>query len=151
MRACCIVLLCVGACADDAATTVNLGPSARSKMDDITEAVERLNQLTGQETFSLRLVDSDDRIDDQVILRVEGGLGRNATHDIRIGNTKRTPRGVIARIVPMATPCAIAHELGHAAGLKHVSDEHNLMYPETGRDRWQLNAEQLDYLRATTF
>jgi hypothetical protein len=46
-----------------------------------------------------------------------------------------------------AQSCAIAHELGLAAGLGHVEDPTNLMYRFTAANRWGLNQSQLALLR----
>ncbi len=138
----------LGACgANDTSTHVNVAPSAEAKMDDIMEAVEKLNELIGEETYSVHAVDSEQRIDGEVILRGTTELGESDAHEIRIGNTKKTRDGVIVRIDPRATPSAIAHELGHAAGLKHVDDVANLMYRATAPHRWGLNEDQLELLR----
>jgi hypothetical protein len=142
-----LLFLALGACAHDASTVVNVAPSAEPKMEEIAEAVERLNQQTGEETFVLRVVDSEERVDGEVILRGTRDLGKASAHEVRIGNTKRTREGVIVRIVLYATASAIAHELGHAAGLKHVDDSDNLMFRETAPNRWALNADQLTLLR----
>jgi hypothetical protein len=144
-----IALLLVGAgCGGDLGTHVNVAPSAESKLDDIMEAVDRLNSEIGEDVYALRIVDSEDRIDGEVIVRVTEELGLNDAHQVRIGNTKKTREGVVVRIDPRATASAIAHELGHAAGLSHVDDRDNLMYFATSSTRWGLSEEQLQHLRA---
>lgn len=141
-------LILLGACgANDTSTHVNVAPSAEAKMEEVLEAVEKLNEMIGEETYSVRAVDSEERVDGEVILRGTTELGESAAHEVRIGNTKKTRDGVVVRIDPRATPSAIAHELGHAAGLKHVDDPTNLMYRATAPNRWGLNEEQLEVLR----
>ncbi len=138
----------VGACGYDTSTIVNVAPSADTKMDDIAEAVERLNALLGEELYVLQSVDSEERIDGEIVIRGVDELEKKRPLETRIGNTKKTRKGVVVRIVPRATPSAIAHELGHAAGLSHVEDPSNLMFRETAPARFLLNEEQLEYLRA---
>jgi hypothetical protein len=147
MRALLLTVLLLSACADDTSTRVNVAPSAEPKMDDILEAVERLNREIGEDTYALQAVDSEERVDGVVIIRASEELGRSDEQAIRIGNTKKTHEGVVVRIVALATPSAIAHELGHAAGLSHVDDPTNLMYPVTAPNRWGLNEDQLEILR----
>lgn len=138
----------LGACGYDTSTVVNVAPSAEEKTEDIVDAVERLNELIGDPLYVVRAVDSEDRIDGEIVIRSVEELTRSNPHETRIGNTKKTPKGVVVRIVSRATPSAIAHELGHAAGLSHVEDQDNLMFRETAPDRFLLNEEQLAYLRA---
>jgi hypothetical protein len=56
-------------------------------------------------------------------------------------------------------PCVLAHEILHFAGLKHVDDRRNIMYPHCSRDfldhaqleDWQRDQlSRLDAIRATT-
>ncbi len=141
------LLWALGACGYDTSTVVNVAPSADAKTEDIVEAVERLNELIGEALYVVRAVDSEDRIDGEIVVRV-ADLEKTNPHETRIGNTKKTHKGVVVRIVTRATPSAIAHELGHAAGLSHVEDQDNLMFRETAPERFLLNDAQLDYLRA---
>lgn len=142
----CSILL--GACGQtDTSTHVNVAPSAEAKMDDILVAVEKLNEKIGEETYTVHAVDSEERVDGEVILRGSTELGESSAHEVRIGNTKKTRDGIVVRIDPRATASAIAHELGHAAGLKHVDDPTNLMYRATAPNRWGLNEDQLELLR----
>ena len=137
----------LSACSCDTSTRINVAPSAADKMDEILVAVERLNEEIGMDVYSVQTVDSEDVIDGQVIVRCQAELGRNSAHQTRVGRTKKTHDGVIVRIASVASACAIAHELGHAAGLEHVDDPTNLMYGVTAADRWGLNSSQLALLR----
>jgi predicted Zn-dependent protease len=140
-------LWALSACAYDTSTIVNVAPSAEDKLDAIQEAVVRLNERIGMDTYTVQSVDSEDKIDGQVVIRCTQELGENGSHETRVGNTQKTRDGVLIRIAKRATPSAIAHELGHAAGLEHVNDEKNLMYRVTAPDHWGLNEEQLSHLR----
>lgn len=44
-------------------------------------------------------------------------------------------------------PQTLAHEIGHSLGLEHVDDDANLMHPELGPGRFELNDEQLETAR----
>lgn len=132
----------------DTSTRINVAPSAAEKMDEILAAVDRLNEEIGMDVYSVQTVDSENAIDGQVILRAELDLGENSLHETRVGRTKKTHDGVVVRIARTARACAIAHELGHAAGLEHVDDPTNLMYRITAANRWGLNSSQLARLRA---
>lgn len=142
-----LLLAALAGCADDLSTDVNVAPSAERKMDAVLKAVDRLNAQLGEEIYTVRTVSSEQRIDGEVVLRVVGDLGMPNAFERRVGHTDRTARGVIVNIIPSATPASIAHELGHAAGLVHVDDVTNLMYPVTIPTRWSLNAHQIEGLR----
>jgi hypothetical protein len=142
-----LALWALSACGYDTSTIVNVAPSAEEKLGDIVDAVDRLNQRIGMDTYTIQTVDSEEKIDGQVIIRCAPELGENSAHETRVGNTQKTHDGVVVRIAKRATPSAIAHELGHAAGLEHVNDETNLMYRVTAPTRWGLNEEQLSRLR----
>jgi len=141
-------LVFFSACSYDTSTRINVAPSAADKMDEILFAVDRLNDEIGMDVYSLQTVDSEDAIDGEVIVRSQLDLGENSLHETRVGRTKKTHDGVVVRIARTARACAIAHELGHAAGLEHVDDPTNLMYRITAANRWGLNASQLTQLRA---
>ncbi len=138
----------LSACSYDTSTRINVAPSAADKMDEILVAVDRLNEEIGMDVYSVQTVDSEDAIDGQVIVRAQAELGENSLHETRIGRTQKTHDGVVVRIARAARACAIAHELGHAAGLEHVDDPTNLMYRVTAANRWGLNSSQLTKLRA---
>jgi hypothetical protein len=138
----------LSACSNDTSTVVNVAPSALEKMDDILAAVDRLNEEIGMEVYSVHTVYSEDAIDGQVIVRFEQALGENSADETRAGRTRKTRHGVVVRIARAAQPRAIAHELGHAAGLEHVNDRTNLMYRVSLGERWSLNPSQLAWLRA---
>jgi hypothetical protein len=138
----------LSACSADTSTRINVAPSAADKMDEILVAVDRLNDEIGMDVYSLQTVDSEDAIDGEVIVRSQLDLGENSLHETRVGRTKKTHDGVVVRIARTARACAIAHELGHAAGLEHVDDPTNLMYRITAANRWGLNSSQLTRLRA---
>jgi predicted Zn-dependent protease len=138
----------LSACGYDTSTRINVAPSAADKMDEILVAIDRLNEEIGMDVYSVQTVDSEDAIDGQVIVRAQSDLGENSLHETRVGRTKKTHEGVVVRITRTARACAIAHELGHAAGLEHVDDPTNLMYRITAPNRWGLNSSQLAKLRA---
>lgn len=140
-------LLWLCACGFDTSTQINVAPSAEVKLDEILVAVDRLNEEIGAEVYTVRSVDSEAAIDGQVVVRCQSELGENSAHETRVGSTKKTHDGVVIRIAAVAGPCAIAHELGHAAGLEHVDDPTNLMYRITAANRWRLNPQQLARLR----
>lgn len=99
------------------------------------------------QTYIVQAVGSEAMIDGEVIVRGTQALGKNSAHETRVGSTRKTRSGVVVYIARNATPCAIAHEFGHAAGLEHVDDATNLMYRVTAPDRWRLNDAQLEHLR----
>ena len=139
------MLLC--ACSYDTSTRINVAPSALDEMSEILVAVDRLNEEIGMNVYSVQSVDSEAAIDGEVIVRCQVELGENNAHETRIGRTSKTREGVIIRVTRTAGACAIAHELGHAAGLEHVDDPTNLMYRVAAANRWGLNQSQLARLR----
>jgi cell division protein FtsX len=142
-----LIIGLLSACSNDTSTRINVAPSALDKMDEILVAVDRLNEEIGMDVYSVQTVDSEDAIDGEVIVRFQPELGENSAHETRVGRTNKTHDGVVVRIARAAQPCAIAHELGHAAGLEHVDDPTNLMYRITAANRWGLNQSQLALLR----
>ena len=142
-----VCTLALSGCIYDTSTVVNVAPSAQAKLGEIRVAVTRLNQQIGDETYIVQSVDSEARIDGEMIVRCTDALEKHAAHETRVGNTHKTRAGVVVTIAENASACAIAHEFGHAAGLEHVSDETNLMYRVTAPTRWHLNSAQLDQLR----
>jgi hypothetical protein len=140
MRAAWLFLVAVVGCAD-VSTRVNVAPSAHDGVELVAGAVERLNAAVGVERYSLRMVDHEHRVDGQVIVRgVDGPVGS----DGRTAECKRTTRGVVVRLGPDATEIAVAHELGHAAGLEHHGGENNLMNAHAVG--WELTAGQVDVI-----
>jgi hypothetical protein len=140
-----VALVALSACSScaplDTGHVVNVAPSAEAQMESIESAVSMLNRAIGEPVFTLRVVDSAERRDNEIVVR-EADLGSK-----KVGHTLRTRNGVIVRIKPNATVRTIAHELCHAAGLGHVEPRHNLMHINNQKGHWSLTYEQLDQLR----
>lgn len=136
-----VVLL--GACGRDEGHIVNVAPSAHEQMGTIADAVDRLNELAGHESWWVRAVDHEHRRDDEIIVRQDRGV-RVTDTDIVHGKTVRTHKGVIIHIPANVSVRAFAHELGHAGGLDHVSDSDNLMYKRDNAGEWTLTEDQLN-------
>lgn len=139
-------LLFLNACGD-IARDVNVAPSAHHQMETLAAAVDRMNELAGREEWSIRAVDREHRLDDEIIVRQEKGVRVTEDGDFVKGHTDRTHKGVIIRIADDCSERAFAHELGHAAGLSHVNDKGNLMYERANSGEWTLTEEQLDEIR----
>ncbi len=137
------VLLASG-CGEQTTTRIVTAPSAASRYEDIREAVDRLNEEVGEEVFTLGVASGEGPVDGYAVVRVVDQLaGEEQT-----GSTWRDSKGVVIRILPTTSTVQIAHEFGHAAGLKHVPYRVNLMFARARN--WRLTDEQRRALIAQT-
>lgn len=125
----------------DMSTRVNVAPSAHDDAVSVLEAALRLNEAIGYDAYSVALVDHEHRIDGEVIVRGSDVPLKPAG---RRGKCQITTRGVIVTMGPDFQAQSVAHELGHAAGLKHHDDESNLMF-ETAEE-WDLTEDQISVM-----
>ena len=130
----CVVLS--SACAD-ISTRVNVAPSAMGKFDDISTAIEQLNAIVKTDAYTLDLTVHERRADNEVVVRGREELGQRVR-----GLCTRELRGIVVLVTPDSSALQVAHELGHAARLKHVDDRSNLMHPQA--QRWGLTEAQID-------
>lgn len=145
------LLFLLSACSIDVSRTVNVAPSAQGQEQAIQAAVDALNAKTGAESFTAWTVDSGKRIDGEIVVRqdADGQIGpeQKGKDSKTAGETQPTRFGVVVTLIADAPVRLIAHELGHAAGLEHVSDPGNLMYPSALPGEWTLTEEQIDRIR----
>lgn len=129
MRAIVLALLLASGCAADFGTVVNVGPSAERHIEEIADAVDEMNGLLGYKVFSVRMVDSDEMIDDQVIVRHRDAPFRRES---AAAFTRLTSFGLVISMRDTCNERCFLHELGHAGGLMHSSDPKNTMFHEVG-------------------
>lgn len=141
LRLLALAALVSAACALDTSHRVNVAPSAHAELPLVLDAVDRLNEMVGADVFSVYVVDSGHRLDNEIVVRV-GDTGEGVK-----AYTVRTRRGVIIVIRSSSAPEVIAHELGHAVGLNHAPTRGNLMYRNSDGIGWQLTQRQLERLR----
>lgn len=132
-----IALTCFTGCYDTS-TIVNIAPSAHHIGPTIQEAVDKLNEVTGN-AYTVRYAPSEKRIDNQIIVRHYEFKRQRI-----VGNCYKNHKGVIVRLSNYANSMHVAHELLHSIGLEHVQEPNNLMNP-TPAD-WNLNEFQLEIL-----
>jgi hypothetical protein len=94
-------------------------------IEEIAAGVDGMNELVGYDVFTLRMVDSDARIDEEIVFRYHP-----EPFDIpaQAAECENTSTGVIIEVQDRCTSRCVMHELGHAAGLKHVADKENTMH-----------------------
>jgi hypothetical protein len=124
-----IVVLLAG-CSPDVSNVVNVGPSAEHQIESIMAGVDEMNDLLGEEVFTVKIVDSDKRIDGEIIVRHREEPFSNPKKTANCSNTRE---GVIISIMDRCNGRCVLHELGHASGLVHVSDPENTMYEFWGK------------------
>jgi len=117
--------LLMSGCAVDFGSVVNVGPSAERHIEKIVEAADEMNGLLGYDVFSVRMVDSDEMIDGQVIVRHRGSP---FTVPSTLARTVLTRSGIAIYVRDVCDERCFLHELGHAGGLMHSSDPKNTMF-----------------------
>lgn len=132
-----LALLLAAACAPETSQDVKVAPSADSHLEDIRLAVDRLNERAGGDPFSLSSVSDGHRRDGAVVVR-------SGDPSPYVATTDRTRKGVVIVLGRHVDARGIAHELGHAAGLKHHPDRGNLMYDDATATGWALEEWQVD-------
>jgi len=135
----------------DHSTDVNVSPEAEAAMPQILKAVDDLNAAASGPIYTVKAVSSGERVDGEIIIRI--GKTKDTVNGPALGLTHSTRFGVIITLLNTdVTSNTIAHELGHAAGLGHVEDKGNLMYPyeEAKRKQWLLTAGQVKEMWGTT-
>lgn len=143
MRVFCVFLFGLLLTACDTSGHINVAPSAHHLEDRIRAAADQLNEEAGDLVFTVELVNSEDRINNQIVLR---SAPRGDGEDVG-GHTSLRVFGSVINIAPDAPTRAIAHELCHGKGLKHVNDTRNLMTDQYVPNDWTLTKDQLDQLR----
>jgi hypothetical protein len=129
MRWIVLAFLTLSGCYPDVGTVVNVGPSAEHRIEEIAQGVDDMNEVVGYDVFTLRIVDSDERIDGEIVVRHRDEA---FDHPKQSGHTERTVGGVIIEMLDRCNARCLMHELGHAAGLEHVDDEENMMFKRWG-------------------
>jgi PBP1b-binding outer membrane lipoprotein LpoB len=127
-----IVVMVVSGCSPDVGNVVNVGPSAEHQIESIMAGVDEMNALVGEELFTIKIVDSDKRIDGEIIVRHRAEPFSNPKQTAHCSNTRE---GIIISIMDRCNGRCVLHELGHASGLVHVSDSENTMFEVWGKAR----------------
>lgn len=119
-----VLLATLAGCYPDVATEVNVSPEAEHMIDEIVSGVDEMNGLLGREIFTVRMVDSNARRDEEIVIRYHPEPFKIPA---QAAEAESTSVGVIISMQDRCTSRCVMHEIGHAAGLGHVRDKENTM------------------------
>jgi mannose-6-phosphate isomerase-like protein (cupin superfamily) len=134
-------LVTVG-CGRETATTFAVLPSAHHRFDDVWAAADALNDAVAPDGAPVFLVAAVERQGGEAAT-IEQVADRGQPWDgLCSWRRVREPR---IRLKPSATVAVIAHEMGHAAGLRHHPDPTNLMHAVSS-GAMTLTTDQIEHI-----
>lgn len=141
-------LACSGCASTDTSGEIYIAPSAQHYTEEILNAAEALNQQVGAEAYTVTITDSEEWRDEAIVIRGVKELA-NKRREATSARTYRRGHGILIELSTASNmPFLIAHELTHAAGLKHTKDPDNLLFraPST----YALTPSQIEEIRIGT-